>query len=461
MKDAAVRIDRGQKYQTLRGFGASGAWWAQEVGGWSHIDEASGKPVRDRISELLHSKENGIGLSIYRYNIGAGSADSGKGDIGNPLRRAQCFEVSEGQYDWSRDANAVYMMRQAAKDGADELIVFANSPPERLTVNGKAHCEPGFRPNLKKNNAPAFARFLMDVTEHFIREGLPVKYVSPVNEPQWKWTGGQEGCHLRPRGVHTVLRACAEEMEKRPALKSVKLSGPENGDIRFFNKSYIRPLLNDKVVRRNLDAVDVHSYFTQIRLPLLGWFINDRPAFLRRFGRWMTKKYPGVPINMSEWTHMKGGRDSGMDSALEMAKIMFEDLALMNAVSWQHWIAVSEVDFCDGLIYINLADKTFELTKRYYATGNFSLFVERGAKRIEATCGKKQLLVLAFEKDGKITVIAINRADEPMACVFPPGPADLYVTDDNANLKKIPGIDAGDVLLSPRSVNTLVYQSSR
>jgi len=461
VKKAAVVIDCGQKYQAMRGFGASGAWWAQEVGGWDRTDPASGKSVRDRISELLYSKTAGIGLSIYRYNIGAGSADSGKGDIGNPLRRAHCFETVAGEYDWSADANAVYMMRQAVKDGADEIILFANSPPERLTVNGKAHSNPGFRPNLKGKNAPAFARFLMDVAEHFAGEGLPVKSISPVNEPQWKWTGGQEGCHDRPRGVRRVMRACAEELEKRPALKGVKLSGPENGDIRFFNKSYIRPLLYDKVVKRNLDAVDVHSYFTQIRLPLLGRLVNDRPAFLRRFGKWMAKKHPGVPVNMSEWTHMKGGRDSGMDSALEMAKIMVEDLSLMNAVSWQHWIAVSEVDFCDGLIYINLADKTFELTKRYYATGNFSLFIERGAERIAASCDDEQMLVLAFEKDGKITVIAVNRADEPISCAFPPGPADLYVTDDNADLKKIPGIEAGDVLLSPRSVNTLVYQSNR
>lgn len=30
--------------------------------------------VRDRISQLLFSRENGIGLHIYRYNIGGGSA---------------------------------------------------------------------------------------------------------------------------------------------------------------------------------------------------------------------------------------------------------------------------------------------------------------------------------------------------------------------------------------------------
>ena len=457
MKKTVITIDRDKRYQTMQGFGASGAWWAQEIGGWAHIDRASGKPVRDRISELLYSKEIGIGLDIYRYNVGGGSANSGKGDFWNPLRRAECFEVSAGKYDWTRDANAVYMMRQAAKDGAEELILFVNSPPERLTNNGKAHLDKNFVPNLNKKNCPAFARYLMDVTEHFVNEGLPIKYVSPVNEPQWKWTGGQEGCHYRPWGVHDALRACAEELEKRPALKGVKLSGPESGDIRFFNKAYIRPLLNDKIVRRNLDAIDVHSYFSYVEIPLIKNWLNDRRGFLRRFGKWMAKKHPDIPVKMSEWTHMKGGRDKGMDSALEMAKIMFEDISLMNAASWQHWIAVSEVDFCDGLIYINLADKTFEMTKRYYATGNLSLFVERGARRIEVTCDNKDLQLLAFEKDGRTTVIAVNPTQNEIECDFGRGTAEMIITNDQLNLAHFADTGLSNVKLTARSVNTLVW----
>ena len=86
-----ITINKNKKFQTFSGFGASGAWWAQEVGGWTHTDNQSGKSVRDRISELLYSKENGIGLRTYRYNIGAGSAHSGSGNIGNPLRRTESF----------------------------------------------------------------------------------------------------------------------------------------------------------------------------------------------------------------------------------------------------------------------------------------------------------------------------------------------------------------------------------
>ena len=48
-----LKINPKKEYQTFKSNGASGAWWAQIVGGWSHIDPQSGKPVRDRIAELL------------------------------------------------------------------------------------------------------------------------------------------------------------------------------------------------------------------------------------------------------------------------------------------------------------------------------------------------------------------------------------------------------------------------
>lgn len=51
-----IKIDKNTKYQRFEGFGASGAWWAQEVGGWEHTDTASGLSVRDRISQLLYDK---------------------------------------------------------------------------------------------------------------------------------------------------------------------------------------------------------------------------------------------------------------------------------------------------------------------------------------------------------------------------------------------------------------------
>ncbi len=453
-----IKIQPQKKYQTFKSIGASGAWWAQIVGGWSHIDEASGKPVRDRIAELLYNKETGIGMGVYRYNIGAGSKHSGKGEYSQPARATEFFETSEGQYDWSRDANAVYMMKKCVENGADEVIFFVNSPIERLTKNGLAHNKKHqlFHENISPKNYKAFAKYCLDVTEHFVNEGVPVKYLSPVNEPIWVWNGGQEGCFYRPKSVKKVFKVFAKEIEKYSTLKKVMLSGAESGDLRWFNKTYTRQLLNDKKVTIRLDGVDVHSYCLPLPLPITIPFLNDRLGFVKRFRKWMDKYYPGVPVVMSEWTHMQGGRDSGMDSALVTARTMYEDFTLLNVVSWQHWIAVSEVDYCDGLIYINLDTKDFEITKRYYVTGNFSKYIRTGAQRIEAQSDDSDVLVTAFKQGNETVLVVINNSDKEKDVSLPTeNEILLSVTDKNHSLFESK-VSPREVKISPKSVTTMV-----
>lgn len=453
-----LNINEEKRYQTIEGLGASGAWWAQIVGNWTHEDPISGKPVRDRISELLFSKTEGIGLGIYRYNIGGGSKHSGRGTFSEPARATECFETAPGEYDWSRDAAAVYMMRRAASDGADEVIFFVNSPIERLTNNHKTHLDKHqiFRENIKKKNYPAFAKYCADVAEHFIGEGIPVKYISPVNEPFWVWNGGQEGCHYRPSSCRKVLRAFVKELDGRKTLDSDRLSGCENGDIRWFNKSYSRAVLGDPLVRTRLGALDIHSYCLHMPIP----FFNNRMSFLKRFAKWMSKNYPDVPVNMSEWTHMQGGRDKGMDSALVTANVMYEDLSVLNVISWQHWIAVSEVNYCDGLIYINLDDKTFEMTKRYYVTGNFSKYVPAGSVRVDVACDDSELRLLAFKYDDGCAVIVINSTKKEKELSLPEqySAVKSAVTDDNNDLREYDIADPGHIKITPRSVTTIILR---
>ena len=458
MKERRLTLDPKKEYQRFEGVGASGAWWAQLVGGWTHPDPATGLPVCERIAQLLYSREQGIGLRAYRYNIGAGSADSGRGDIPMTLRRTRGLETPEGEIDLDRDRNAVRMAELAVQYGAQELVLFVNSPPERLTKNGKAHCDKGFPPreNLPRENYEAFAKFCLDVTEAFVRRDLTVKYLSPINEPLWVWTGGQEGCHYRPRSAGRMMRVLAQTMAQRPALDGVRLSGLENGDIRWYNKSYARAMLRDPAVRARIDAVDVHSYFLNpVRVP----FFNKRAPYLRRFRRWMARHAPDKQIRVSEWCHMQGGRDPGMESALVTAQTMQEDLTLLNAAAWQHWIAVSEVDYCDGLIYIEQDAGTFSMTKRYYVTGNYSKYIPFGAVRIAADCGDPALRVAAFRKDGAVTAVVINPQPAAATLSLPAGAHTAIVTDADEDLQPHP-VKGGRVTLTPRSVTTILIRES-
>ena len=71
-------INSENKYQQIDNFGASDAWTLQYVGLWP-------EKKQEQMAEWLFSTENddngnpkGIGLSLWRFYIGAGSAEQGK-----------------------------------------------------------------------------------------------------------------------------------------------------------------------------------------------------------------------------------------------------------------------------------------------------------------------------------------------------------------------------------------------
>lgn len=73
-------IDVNTNYQIMNGFGASACWWSQDVGAWDNADE---------IMQALYDSDKGIGLNIYRYNLGAGSKNDTH--ILTENRRTECF----------------------------------------------------------------------------------------------------------------------------------------------------------------------------------------------------------------------------------------------------------------------------------------------------------------------------------------------------------------------------------
>ena len=149
----SMKLDTATTYQTMETFGTSGAWWSQYVGGFTKDPYGNGVATRDAISELLFDKEKGIGLTSYRYNLGAGSVESRTGTFWDSHRKAQCFETEPGVYDFTKDANAVWFLKKAVELGVEEVVFFCNSPLVRLTDNGLPHMsEGGSKTNIQPEN---------------------------------------------------------------------------------------------------------------------------------------------------------------------------------------------------------------------------------------------------------------------------------------------------------------------
>ena len=383
-----IKVDTEKTYQTMESFGTSGAWWSQYVGGFTKEVDDSGRSSREAIAELLFDKEKGIGLTCYRFNLGAGSADIKKGKFSDVHRRAQSFETAPGEYDFSKDANAVWFLKKAVELGVEEVVLFCNSPLERLTDNGLAHMtEGGSRVNIQPEKYGEFAVYCMDMAEYFIGEGIPVKFISPINEPQWDWYNGQEGCHYEPDQIAGVYLAFLDELEKRPALEGVKLSGPESGEWgTAVTQKYAQAILGDERLAAHFDTIDNHSYW------------SDETA-KKSFRNWMTVHYPDVKLRTSEWCEMVNGSDVTMDSAVHIAQEIAEDLRILDVVSWQNWVAVAPGGYRDGLIYIDEPSQKYRALKRLWSFGNYSRFIHEGYVRVDIeadTREQEKMLPVAF-----------------------------------------------------------------
>lgn len=427
--------------QTIEGFGAAGAWWAQDVGGWE--DEK-----RSLVADLLFDREIGIGLSFYRYNIGGGNGEN----IQDVWRRAETFETTPGKYDWTRDANAMWMLRAAHARGVENYVAFVNSPPARMTVSRLTTGEKDGKSNLAPEMYAEFSQYLVDVVRHLReREGIPVQWLSPINEPQWNWSykNGQEGCHYDPDEVLALTQVLLKTLQDNQL--DVQLSLFESGEWKS-SAPYIEKLASDPQVWAALPHLSIHSYWSTR---------SDKERFMREMG----SRFPAKPLWMSEWTEMQEGRDYGMESALLMAGVIHDDLTIANVTSWQYWIALSKYQYRDGLIYVKPLDQDVQHTKRLWVLGNYARFVRPGFARIQTQGSSDQLLVSAYRSpdNERWVVVAVNLADEALEIrLEAPGSklpvhVEVYETSAEADLALMgTGFLQNAWTLSPQSVTTLV-----
>lgn len=434
--DAVVAIDASVKYQTIDNFGASDAWSMDPLGKhWTEDNKA-------RVADLLFSREKGIGLSAWRFNIGAGSTETDQAIIGNPWRRAEAFKQTEdGEYDWSKQSGQQWFL-QAAKDrGVETLIAFVNSPLVWMTKNGHAQPDSSVgSTNLKEGYEDEFAAYLVDVLKHFQEEGLEFQYISPINEPTWDWNkAGQEGNRYNNDDMKRVILELYRQLQAGGL--SAQISAPDGVEItallddeyykQFSGKEqytgganslglgkyreYIKDLLGDPELKEAVgNKIASHSYWSDYSSPG-----DDRLGELRDLLAANLKKYDeNAKYWMTEYCILGSygpGRDLGIDPALYVARTIHFDLTRANASAWQWWTAVSKEDYKDGLIYTdfnNAGDEQNILTSKIlWALGNYSKFIRPGAERIKLTGldedARSGLLGSAYKHDEENTVTAV------------------------------------------------------
>ena len=484
----------GHEQQTIDGFGASDAWSMWKLGTWEDS-------LQTKVADWLFSSENfsdgspkGIGLSIWRFNAGTGSAAQGDSAQINHDTRTEYFEKQTGQRRF---------LRLAKERGVPTFLAFYNSPPVHLTQNGLAtNTGRDGTFNLKENAYDDFAAYIADMLQAAEREdGIHFDYVCPVNEPDghWNWLGPkQEGSPATNREVARIAREMSKEFVHRGITTKILVN--ESSDFRcmfathetdwqrgYEIQAFWNPDSTDTYVGNLPNIAHVmagHSYWTNTPIlkpsdkryegvGLYGYRKQLKDAFDKVDADfWMTEL---CIMSNDEEIHGGGGFDFSMEEALYVARVMHYDLTVANARSWQWWRAAGG-NYKDGLIRMynpathpELGRNLVRDSKLMWTLGNFSRFVRPGAVRLDVG-GKMEvdgLMLSAYRNtDGTLAIVAINygKEDRPI-CIEVPSLAPrsfplatAYRTSDveGENLKHIGSVDLKKAMLQARSVTTYI-----
>jgi O-glycosyl hydrolase len=400
---APATAEIAEQAQTIAGFGASGAWWANDLANYSSA-------AQTQVANMLFTS-GGIDLSQYRYNIGGGGVGVSSGP-----RAPQSLIDTSGTYHWSNDPGGQTFLKLAAQDVVPDLIGFVNSAPSQWTTNGR-NCGS----SLTSGDEGAYSTFLATVVSHFASQGINLNQISPMNEPDNNFfTCGQEGMNVGTGQRGTIVSAVGG------ALAAAKLPttviADESSQTTQFT-SEVPQWLPGSSAAQYVSALAHHTYDFpgdgQLELTGAVGALNSKSTWASEICCQVTGGGYGQQY------------DPTIGGGLVLANYLFQDLAYTGDSAFQWWTALSPELGCDptasatcptsangsgwndGLLYYdpNYAsngNQNIYATKRFYVLGQYSRYVRPGAVRYAITGGPPGVQAMAFWQHNAWTVVATN-----------------------------------------------------
>ncbi|KYG40842.1 glycoside hydrolase family 30 protein [Acidomyces richmondensis BFW] len=371
-----------QPKQTLTSFGASGAWWPNDL---IHFPISKQK----ELGHFLFS-EDGLHLSSYRYNMG--------GDGGNDTQqvttngsRVESFLLRNGTYDWNRDHAGVTFLQMAQQYAVPYITFFINAAPSHIATNGAA-C--GW--NMTANKIPEFANYIQTVLGHWLQNGIDIKYISPMNEPDNNRADcGQEGMAVAPELRAPVVTAVRSALNENTTAAKVDIIADETSQI--TTQAYPEYPIWLPGAAPCMSNIAVHNY---------DYPTDEALAIYYQEVQSLTGSHtPPVKFtetccstNAGHGSSVFGAQyDPTMANALIVARYVWQFLTIVQAQSFDWWTAVADLPcspkiggqmcatginqtagYNSGLVYIDgnyndTHDYNLYYTKRAFMMKHFTL----------------------------------------------------------------------------------------
>ncbi|MEU4570190.1 cellulose binding domain-containing protein [Micromonospora sp. NPDC023956] len=403
-----ITVNSATRYQTIDGFGAATPIWG---GTWSTAETQT----------LVGLGANQLGLSIVRTGVSPVSGE------------------------WPTQVNA---LRTAKSYGSGVKILASpwTAPAAWKTNNSRTNGG-----KLKTDYYDDYANHLNSYVQYMRGQGVPIDVTSVQNEPDWHpdydsmdWSGTELRTFVRDQGAK---------------VQNTKLMVAEAVNL---NYSYSDPTLNDGSARNNIGYVGGHLYGTEAAGRLKPYSLADQHH---------------KPVWMTEWNlHAADGNGSNIWGNPGNQAVWNETLDdIMRTVhrsmesNWSAyvwWYGKRYYSFIgDGEAAYGTTAGT--PLKRGYAFSQYAKYVRPGYQRVALTKSAKAspLEVTAYQGDGKITLVILNRSTSPVDDAVIQAPqhvvrAEHYLTSQHANAASQPtSVNGGQVTVDvgARSISTVVF----
>jgi O-glycosyl hydrolase len=385
-----ITVDTQRQYQEITGFGASftdsSAWL---VG--TRLDSRQ----RDAVMRDLFSSQ-GIGLSFLRQPMGS-SDFAVNGNYSYDDRPAGQTDPTLTHFSIDHDRSYIIPVLKQARQLNPQLTVMASpwSPPGWMKTSDSM-----IGGTLKSDAYQPLADYFTKFLEAYAAAGVPVRYITPQNEPLYV-PSGYPGMSLSAEQQNTLIKNYLGPELREHSLHTGILGYDHNWDV----ISYPETMYADPAASAFVAGTAWHCYGGDVRAQAMSH-----------------NNYPNKPAFHTECSGgtWEGDAQAGFAAALGLVINATRDWA-KGVIRWNMALDQNNgptnggCPTCRGVVTIGQdADGHWSYTKTvdYWALGQASKFVRPGARRVASnTLGAGDVQDVAFvNPDGSAALVAFNSA---------------------------------------------------
>lgn len=402
-KHFTIKIDPEIEYQSILGIGM-----ALEATTLYAIKKNKTEEQLNETIKAFIDPESGLGFNLFRLSIGLSDFSDGRSVSSHPKGFYSYQDFPESKFSVQRDIDLgkIEMINRVQKVASElnpkrELKFFAScwSPPAWMKTSGKL-----IGGTLKKGYEEELALYFRRFIESYDSLGILIHAMTIQNEPNFT-PRTYPGMKLSWKQEKRIVKALFNEFHKNLGNKpeiNTKLWINDHNFKYWKNSDRLLNDLSKENKKHYVDAVAFHNYEA-----------NDSISKMSK----LKQKHPDIDMQITE--HSEWGV-AGMNNILNYFR--------NDSRSYMYWVAMTTKKLDEHnqspynkigelsptlLIEKNSNSHEYYASPEYYLIGQFSKFIEPGAKRIECNYGSEKVVTAVSFKnpEGQIVCITINQTN--------------------------------------------------